>query len=244
MAATNEMITEFQGLPRRTVAMGTLATGVKIWKGAQALHLGGVVRPVVSGATLAALCTTIPGADANGGVTLRALRQALRVVFLGGTSKTLSLDSFTFGASTLDLNIQLATDNAGTVTTTATALVNFIRSHAFLNQCLVAQATGTGAGLSAVATATAIVYGGLLGAAADTYDNAAGNANLAIPMLFQQGAMRVATGSPAPTAASIGGQVLMGEDLGSVTTVPGPLDFTAELTNIDSRGAVYVRVGA
>lgn len=244
MPATNEMITEFQGQPRRTVAMGTLASALKSWKGSLGIHLGGVVRPLVAGATLAALLTTIPGADANGGVTLRALRPGVTVALSGGTSTSLGLTSITFGANTVAVVIQLAADNAAAITTTAAALVAFIRSHAFLNQILLCQATGTGAGLCAAASTTAITFGAVLGWAEGTYGDPAAQSNQTVPMLFQQGAARVSVGSPAPTAAAMGGPVGLGDDLGAVTLAPGPLDFTATLSNIDSRGAVYVAVGA
>ena len=243
MPAANEMIIEFQGAPRRTVAMPTLAAGLKVWKGSLCMHLGGVVRPVVAGATLAALLTTIPGADANGGITLRAVRPGVTVALSGGTSTSLGLTSITFGANTVAIVIQLAADNAAAITTTANALVAFIRSHAFLNGLFVCQATGTGAGLCAAASTTAITFGAVVGWAADTYGDAASQANQSIAMSFAQGAARVAVGSPAPTAAALGGPVGLNDDLGTVDLTPGPLDFTAILSNIDSRGAVYVAVG-
>ena len=244
MAASNEMIIEYQGQPRRTAAARTLAAGKKLFRGAIGMHVAGVAQPLVSGSALAALLTTVPGAaaGANAGVTFRPLRSNLRVSHAGGTSQSLRVISITYGATYTDIAIGLATDNADAVTTTAAAYVAFWRSHGLLSALSLVKATGDGTGLCATASVTALVFAGVLGWSDGTYDNAAGGSDLAVPMMFHQGCARVAPGSPAVTSAMLGAQVGLYDDI-TATAAPGPLDFTAELTNVDSRGAVYARIG-
>ena len=243
-AATNEMVVSYKGLPGRSVSASSLATGKKLYKGTLGMHVAGVVQPLLSGASLAALLTTIPGAaaGANAGVTFRPSKVNVRVSHAGGTSQSLRVISSTFGATYVDVAIGLATDNADAVTTTAAAYVAFWRSHAFLNSLSQVLATGDGTGLCATASVTALTFASVLGWSSDTYDNAAGGSPLPVAMSFNQGAARVANGTPAVTAAMIGSQVALTDDI-TVDAAIGALDFTGLLVDVDSQGAVYVQVG-
>lgn len=88
---------------------------------------------------------TIEGADANGGVTYTALSLGVRVRHLGGTSQTLAI-----GVAGSDITVQLGTDGAAAVTSTA----NDVHALWYATAAAFALAdevpTGTGAGLAAV----------------------------------------------------------------------------------------------
>lgn len=86
--------------------------------------------------------TTIDGADINGGVTYAALVAGVRVIQLGGTGQTLAC---TFNG--LDVTVQLGTDNAGQVTSTASQVrTEVLAQAAALLSCAV---TGNGSGAAA-----------------------------------------------------------------------------------------------
>lgn len=190
----------------RRPASGTYAAGKVAFLGGINMAVDGVGQPVVSGASMRALCYLLPGADANGGVYLSARRRAVRIRTLGGQSKTLGVDSISFGA-TLDITIQLGTDNSSVVTTTGNALVGLILGHGMLSELLRCQPQGTGASISTVAAMTAVPCIALLGVPSERFGDAASNAAQTLPaeLCFHVGDFGIpgATGS-LPVVGSVG----------------------------------------
>ena len=243
--ATKETVIYSKDNFKLTVHAGSVATGKKIWSGSVAMLVGTTVTPLVSGSALVALSTTIPGADANGGVVAYSSQQNVRMQFLAGVSKTLGVSVSFANAGTVDVIVQLGTDNGGVVTSTASDVVNAIRAHALASSMLSVTFTGTGAGLAALAAATAIVKITVLGMAAATYDDAAGVAPLAIPMAFiwAYGNCAVKTGD-VPTINQIGGKVLLVDDIGTVAATIDGFSQTGTLIDIAEDGTVFVKIGS
>lgn len=165
---TDLLIREFyQGMvskPSRRPSLGKVAASAILFLGAVCMQVDGIAQPVVSGTAMTAKCLTVPGANAgaNAGVILSSREDKVRIVFAnGGNSQVLSV-GIAYG-DTIDITVNLATDNAGAVTSTANAVVAAIRAHAEANRILRAKATGNGTGLAAVITATAVPHITLLG---------------------------------------------------------------------------------
>lgn len=227
-----------------TLTAGLLATGKKIMAGSVAILADTVATPLVSDTQLVALSTTIAGADANGGVVAYAKQQNVRMQFLGGTSKTFGVSVSFANAGFVDVLVQLATDNAQAVTSTATDVVNGIRAHALASSLVSVKVTGTGAGLSAVAAATAIKKITVLGFATDTYDNSAGSNPLALTMYFvwMYGNCASKTGD-APTVNQLGGKVLLSDDLPTVGATLDGFSLTGTLVDFAEDGTPFVKIG-
>lgn len=165
------------GHPSRRPGLQQLAIGKKLWLGAVAMAVDGIARPVVSGTDMLALCLKVDGADANGGVYFRARDASVRVIVSGGTSKTLGVTKVDYGATT-DVWLQLGTDNAAAVTSTALEACAAIRAHAEANRLLACKHQGTGAGLAGTTSAAAVPHIAMLGVTQQVLDNADGAAVL------------------------------------------------------------------
>lgn len=240
MAASNEFSIQWKGSAGPGRGCGTLLAAKKLYKGALAMAVNGVAQPLLSGTSLIAKCATVAGADDNGGVILRALRRGVRIVFAGGTSKTLGV-SVSVGANS-DVTVQLGTDNANAVTSTGAEVVNAIRGHAMAAGLLVAQATGTGAGLAAAVAATAVPFIMVLGWASKSYGDAGSGSDQSIEMLFYTGtAMAGPKSSDAPARAAIGGPCWLEDDV-TCRATPVAIDLTATLADVDSSGYPYIEV--
>ena len=240
MAASNEYSIQWKGSAGPGRSCGTLLQAKKVLKGALAMAVNGVAQPLLSGSNLIAKCLTVAGADADGGVVLRALRRGVRIVFAGGQSKSLGV-SVAVGANT-DVTVQLATDNASAVTSTAADVVGAIRGHAMANSLLVAQATGTGAGLAAAVAATAVPFIMVLGWASKSYGDAGSGSDQSIEMLFYTGTAQLAPkANDAPVRAGIGGPCWLEDDI-TCRATPVAIDLTATLADVDSAGYPYIEV--
>ena len=121
-------------------------------------------------------------------------------------------------------------------------MFNAILGNATASKYLQANYTGTGAGLAAAFTAALVPVVKLAGVALNTYDNAAGAADLITAMVFQRAVVAVAPSSTdAPTSAMIGSRVALVDDITVKATV-GPLDVTVELSDVLPDGTVFVVV--
>lgn len=219
-------------------ANSSYANGAHGWLGSMTMSVDGVARPVVSGASMAALCTTIPGADANGGVVLSARQAAVTVQFAAGATKTLSVTSITYGA-TIAILIQQGTDGGGATTNTAEQMCNLIRSNGELDQLLRCKATGTGAGLTATATATAIKFVTMLGVAQYEYNALAGALTLNVCDGFQVGQWGAIPDTATPPVLNSVAYII---DDATVSGTADPLSFKAPFGLLDSRGQAYVNL--
>lgn len=222
----------------RRPGAGTLATAKRIYLGALAMAVDGVAQPVVSGASMAALCTLIAGADANGGVYLSARDGNVRVEFLtGGNNRTFGI-IVAYG-STTDISIQLDTDGGGVATTTAKTLCDKLRAHAEANRYLRCKPQGTGASATAAAAIGAVKHICLLGAnQQQQLDNSDGVADLALlpSHCFAVGTYGVlAAANNAPT---VNGEGWLSDDF-TVTKVDDPLAFRVPVRHTD-KGLYFV----
>jgi len=201
------------------------------------MAVDGVARPLLSGSSLAALCLACDGADANGGIYVRALVPGVTLTLNGGTDQTLALTSITEGA-TIAIVIQLATTGT-TVTTTGLVLSNFIRSHARLNELIQAEQQGTGASICAAKTATAVPHIEVLGECPERLETvvAAAAMTLRPGVVFNVGpyGMLPLSGS-VPTKT--GAMVSLVNDV-EISKATDRLDFHAPLVAIES-GLYYV----
>lgn len=245
--ATTESLTlwyQSQG-PTLTKHATSLDTAKKIYKGATSINVGGVMHPLVSGASLKALATTFIGADGNGGLVVYSKQANVRLQILGGTSKTLGVDITLANTGFVDVLLQQTTDGGGLTTSTAAQAVAALRAHPIVMSLLAVAATGTGAGLTATAAATAVPMISTMGLADDTYDNAAGVAPLTISpfMSFGAGTYRCYPNSGETfTAAQIGSKVAL---LNDTKTVSATLDFfnlTGTLVDVDQTGSIFVKI--
>ncbi len=239
--ATNEMISKWDGFPVRTTHAKSLATGQRVFKGALAFMVGGDVyrASTFSTSPLSSAILTVAGADANGGVMVYATQANVRYnQITGGANKTLGV-SVAYGASTVDVTVQLATNGGGTSTSTAADVVGAITGHAVAGKFLKAAATGTGLGFAlTLPTLTALKHVCLLGVAEDTYDNLAGVSALALDMRFTKGIVDLAgLASDAPTAAMIDSQVSIVDDI-TVRATVNPLDMTVRLADVEVDGTL------
>lgn len=221
---------------RRPGASSVKAAKV-LYLGGVAMEVDGVAEPVLSGSSLVAVCTTIAGADANGGVVLRARKRGVTVQFAGGTSKTLGVTSITYGA-TIAILIQQGTDGTPVVTNTAEQMCNLIRGHAELNKLLACKATGTGAGLTATAAATAIKHLSILGVPTERYTAPAGAVlDLRSSDVFDIGCLAMAGASGAvPTVLNSLAYLV---DDAQVKSTADPLDFAVVVKHIED-GRIFV----
>lgn len=235
---TTEVVTLFDGPPGTSVHVNSLGTGQKVFKGSFPMIVNGTLYrggPVPSAGLLA-----VAGADANGGLNLFSNQANVRYSQItGGANKTLGV-SVTFGASVVDVIVQLATDGGGAATSTAQAVMNAVLGNALASKFLKINYTGTGAGVAAAFAASFVPVVTLCGTAMNTYDNAAGVAAISIPMVMQRGTIAVAPlATDPPTAAMIGSQVAFADDI-SVKATVGPLDLTVTLSDILPDGTVFV----
>lgn len=234
----------YQGGPtaQRRPYGGQFAASKKAFLGSVCMQVAGIAMPLLGGASLVALCTTIAGADANGGVVLRSRQAGVTVQLAGGNDKVLGVTSITYGASTIAVLIQQGTDNGGAVTTTAAQMCNLIRSHTELSKLLACKPTGTGAGLTATAGATAIAHLEVLGVPERQIDNAAnGSALTLLPsMVFHVGKWGMAAVSgEAPTI--FGSSVFLANDA-EISKAADPLNFRVPLVAIEN-GFYFVDLG-
>ncbi len=233
---TNEAVAFWGSTEQNTVHGSVLPAEEIVWRGTLAMNVNGQVFAMDKVAN-ALLFTTIPGADANGGVTLWSRQQNIFYTQLGGVSKTLSVSVTYPGPSII---VQLGTDGGGLVTSTAAQVVQAILAHAVASQLLHPAFTNTGAGLAAAATATPVTQYTLLGIAEETYDNSTGAANLIQEMRFKQGIVRLAGLATDPvTYAMVGGQVALVDNV----TVQGSLSsnsYNLKLVDVETSGAIFV----
>lgn len=222
----------------RRAAAGTYATGKRGFFGSMNISVNGVAQPLVSGTALVALATTFAGADANGGVVMRAKRANVAVQFAAGNSKTLSVTSITYGA-TIAILIQQGTDGGGATTNTAEQMCNLIRGNGELNKLLACKATGDGSGLTATTAGTAIKFIEMLGVTERDIDNSAGGSPLA---LTEFDCFHVGLYGLTPDAAAVPVLNTIGylADDQTVTATADPLSFTAPVLQTDPRGFMFV----
>lgn len=220
----------YQGFPTRQMRASQFAASKIAWIGSLCMAVDDVAMPILGGSLLAAQCTTIPGADADGGVVLRAREAGVTVQFAAGNSKTLGVTSISYGATTAVL-IQQGTNGGGTVTNTAEEMCNLIRGNAELNRLLVCESSGTGASITATAVATAIKHVRLLGLPERRIDNSAvGSAVDLLPsIVFHQGAWGM-DGSTPPTLVGDTAYIL---DDSTVTKTSDGLNFRVPVVAID-----------
>ena len=130
--ATNEMISSGMVFQSELPTQKPLAAGQRVLKGTLGFMVGGEVYRASTFSTtpLSAAILTVAGADANGGVLVYATQANVRYTQItGGANKTLGV-SVAYGASTVDVTVQLATNGGGTSTSTAADVVGAITGHA------------------------------------------------------------------------------------------------------------------
>lgn len=218
---------------RPYASSSNFAASKTAYVGALMMAVAGVAEPLLSGAGLVAKCTTIAGADANGGVVLRSRQPNVTVQFAGGLTKTLAVTSITYGATTAIL-IQQGTDGAGAVTNTAEQMCNLIRGNGELNKLLACEATGTGAGLTATAAATAIAHLEVLGVSPERLETVISGAAMTLrpSIAFDvgpYGMLAVSASEPTKTGSYVS---LVNDNEISVAT--DGLDFHAPLIAIEN----------
>jgi hypothetical protein len=225
------------GFTRRATQLAATTT---IFRGSLAMSVNGTVNSLVSGSALNAFCTTIPGADGNGGLIFRSMQANTRVTLLGGISQTLSVNVSFANAGFVDVIIQQGTDGGGLVTSTALLVANAVRAHGLADELLHVTVTGTGNGLTATATATLINQIVLLGAADETYINLTGSA-VTLNMGFKLGKVRaVGKTGDVPVPANIGGLVTLVDDSYTIAATLDPMAFTAHLLDLDFASVPYI----
>lgn len=101
---------------------------------------------------------TIPGTGANGGVTYTPLVASVRVRHLGGVSQTLAVS-----VAGNDITVQLGTDGAGNVTSTADDVAVEVGGDAGAAALVSVDVTGDGTGLAGISTVWTTLGGGVLG---------------------------------------------------------------------------------
>lgn len=229
----------------RTRTAGTLGASETIAQNALAMAVNGVAWTARSGAALAGLLVTlasrIAGAGADAGVVLCSHgRSKVQVQFLGGQSKTLSLDSIvTAGGTVLQIKIQLGTDSSSVVTSTNAQVADFINAHALLSRIGLRAAPYGDAGLAAVAALTAIALVGLLGWATGTYVNGTG-ADIPLEMTFALGAaVMTASGLDRTKVPSLG-RVVNGTTVSDVFV--SELDLPIRAVDVPLAGKVLAQV--
>ena len=226
----------YQGFPSRQLRAAQFAASKVAYIGSLCMAVNDVAMPVLGGALLVAQATTFAGADADGGVVLRAREPGVTVQFAAGISKTLGVTSITYGA-TIDVLIQQGTDGAAATTNTAEQMCNLIRGNAELNKLLAVKATGTGAGLTATKAATAIACISLKGIPERRIDNSASGAavDLLPSIVFHQGVWGM-EGSTPPTLPDDMAFIL---DDATVTKTADPFNFRAPVVAIDGT-TIYI----
>lgn len=164
----------FQGLPVRVrrPSAGTIAAGKRAFIGALQLAVNGVLYPLVSGTTLAALCTLAAGADANGGSYYRSNRQNVTIQHISGGAESIAV---TYGST---IAVALTYNNG---TSTALTIAKLVRQNAECQALgIKTKAQGTGASSPAAVAATAIAHIVLEGVAKRDINNSAGGSALAL----------------------------------------------------------------
>ncbi len=130
------------------VTVGTPGAGGKLYTSTS----GGVLNPSVP--------LTILGVDANGGVTYSARTTGVRIAQVNnGVSKPLLV---TVAPGTRDVTVQLATDIATAITSTAADVAGAVAANAEAAALLAAAATGTGGGLAFVQPLSPLTVGQLV----------------------------------------------------------------------------------
>ncbi len=218
----------------QTIAVGDLCMGVS-----------GVAYPAKGSTALAGLLNTLSskmtGADDNGHVYACTQRKVpVKLQFLGGTSKTLGIDSFVYGGSAFEIKLQLGTNGGGTVTTTAAAAADFLSNHARCRDAGLRVAySGDGTGLCAAQALTTVKLVTLLGWAVNAYDNSGSGSDATVEMTFALGARAMtASGITRATVPGVGA-------VGNATTVKAAFDTDLDIpiALLDSDGTlVTVRV--
>lgn len=226
----------YQGYTSRQTRAESFAALKTAWIGSLCMAVDDVAMPVLAGTALAALCTTIPGADNNGGIILRSTEANVTVQFAGGLSKTLGVTSITYG-STIAILVQQATDGAGATTNTALEMANLLRGNAEVARLVTCKATGTGAGLTATAAATTIAQIRLLGIPERRIDNSASAspATLLPSIVFYMGTWGM-DGSTPPLVDGDQAYIL---DDATVTKTADALNWHAPVMAIDG-SIVYI----
>ncbi len=121
--------------------MGTTITGSPSWTSVTSPN---PAEPVRAGAGLGSPIV-LAGANVNGGVSYTALVAGVRVRQLGGIGGTLAVS-----VAGLDITVQLGTDGAGVVTSTAADVVIAINGEPAAAALVTVASTGTGMGLAGV----------------------------------------------------------------------------------------------
>lgn len=241
-ALTQDSLTRrwLHGMPREQTRPGKsqFAAGKIAYLGSMNLFADGVAQPVVSGAPLVALCTTIPGADVNGGVVLRARDPNVTVQFAAGASKTLSVTSITYGAS-IAILIQQGTDGGAATTNTAAQMCNLIRSNAETDRLLACAPTGNGSGLTATAAATPIAHIAMGGVPERQINNSDSVTVLQLrpSIVFNRGIWGV-QGDPTTPPTLLNGNAYLVDDQ-TVSGTADPLALRAPLRQFDD-GIFYI----
>lgn len=239
--ATNEMVSQWDGFPVRTVHARSLAAGQRVLKGTLGIMVGGEVYRASTFATtpLSAAILTIPGSDSDGGVRLYATQANVRYIQVtGGANLKLGV-SVVYTASTVDINLQLATDAGANSTSLAYDVVSAISAHAVASKFIKAGYTGNGTGTAlALGAYAALKQVALLGVAEDTYDNLAGVSVATVDMRFTKGIVTLAglaTDLPGPTM--IDTQVAIVDDI-TVRATVNPLDLCVRLADVEIDGSL------
>lgn len=207
---TNEKLSCWLGEAERSVHTQTLAQAQIIYKGALGMLIGGKAYRV---SPLAPFALLVTGADANGGEYVLTRQAKVRYSQVVNGASAPLLVSVVFGTSVIDVIVQLATDGAGNITSKAHEVADAVRAHSVANQFLLIAPTGTGLGLTTAFAATSVPEIALLGAAEETYDNAAGLTDVTRPMRFYKGKLALeGLAGDIPTSAMIDSPVSLVDD--------------------------------
>lgn len=251
MAATAEIIKGqfgYQEAWGRT-QVTTVASGQTILAGTMGMVVAGKAYSAANALTTYSLL--IPGADANGDVYVYANQGNVKIATLGGTSKTFGI-TVVYSSTLVTINVQLATDGGGLVTTTGIQLANALWAHSLASKYVTANYNGTGGSISTVTSATAVPEIYLAGVAEQTYAGftealVAQDINwlttYGLPCIFDRGIFQFAPQSGhAPTAAMVGTQCGV-YDNNTIRTPPAALDLLVQLRDVDPQtGIVYALI--
>lgn len=231
-----------QGAGLRTA--GTIGASTTIAPGDCCMLIDGVAYQAKSAAALAGLLSTlgskIAGASADGDLIFWTDRPATKVQLLGGQSKSLGLDSVVYGASQLEIKIQLATNSSSVVTSTGKDVWTLIDQNALLRSLgLRAAYGGDGTGLTVVTALTLISLAGLAGWARGAYVNDTGSP-VALEMAFDLGTRAMAV-SGTIGRAQVPGRVGI-VNATTLRPICGPIDFAVRLVSVSSDGTAVVQI--
>lgn len=224
------------GIPAGTITLDgvTLPAGVVLWQGSFVMLIGNKLYPydaAMLSATLPTKFTSIPGADANGGFVVYSKQQNVFIQLVGGISKTLGV-TVVYATNTVTFVVQLGTDGAGVVTSTAQAVVDAIAAHGTASKYLRIGATGTGLGLPVVTAPTAITKAILVGFAQDTIDNSKSLVDVTGRYQFSVGIGEVQNSATDPVdKLMVGGMVALADN-GAVRGTVGTLSYDIRLVDV------------